>query len=412
MDKKILVSSLAAALMAGLTACGGGGGGYAGSSSGTTRVVTGAITAFGSVYVNGERFDTSSSSVYVEDSAASEKDLRVGMTVTVKSSSAGAADSIHFDDDAEGIVTSTAILADNTGTLEVMGQTVTVDSKTIFEGKGVITQASEIVAGNIVEVSGSSSGTGSVLATRLEVKAVDLATYLVDHPNGVEVKGIVKNHFVGSETFEIGSMTVTYTGAIIDDSMPAGSWDGKYVEVKSTEGIVAGKLVASKVELEDGGSKGEHEAEDEVEVKGAVSAVDASSITVNGHTFQVTASTVLDAGKTLADIKVGMVVEVEGSADASGQLIARKIELEDHDEAAELEVKGTVDSVTATSANEGTVVVGGATYKVTASTIMHDSATHDTSFNLSKLVAGDYVEIHYADISGVLTAVKLERKTP
>ncbi|MDH5409732.1 MAG: DUF5666 domain-containing protein, partial [Gammaproteobacteria bacterium] len=184
--KKLLVAGISAAMMTGLVACGGSSSNS--NQTSNSRVVTGAITAFGSVYVNGVKYETDNANVYIEGGAASESDLRVGMMVSVRTADGSSAESIHHADDVEGFVIANNIAVD--GTLNVMGQTVTVDSSTVFESHvaGVGAPA-DIAVGNIVEVTGSSDGMGSVLATRLEVKAVDLATYLVDHPNGVEVKG-------------------------------------------------------------------------------------------------------------------------------------------------------------------------------------------------------------------------------
>jgi len=401
--KKLIVMGVAAGLMAGLVACGG-----SSSSSSKSKVVTGAITAFGSVYVNGTKYETGSASVYIEGGAASESDLRVGMMVTVKSSASGVAESIHHADDVEGFVIANNIAVD--GTLNVMGLTVAVDGGTIFESHVAgVTTAAEIAVGNIVEVTGSSDGLGNVLATRLEVKAVDLAAYLVDHPNGVEVKGIVHDHIPGATTFMIGALVVNYAGAILDD-LPSGVVDGLYVEVKSTENLNGdGQLVAYKVELESDGVKGEHGEDDEVEVSGEVTAASASSVTVNGMTFILDGSTLYEHG-TAADLVVGAMVEVEGSVNGDGNLVAAKVEFEG--EESETELKGSVESISATDTNNGTIVVAGNTVVINNSTIMHDDSSADVmAFNLSMLATGDYVEVHYVDNGdGTFTATKLERE--
>jgi len=407
--KKFTVIAVTAGVIAGLAACGGSNG-----SSGTTnsKSVTGPITSFGSVYVNGVEYDTSGATVYIEDSESSESELKVGMTVTVTTSSAGVADSVHFDDDVEGIVTDATIdPATETGTLEVLGQTVTVDANTIFESHvGTITLPSEIAKGNIVEVSGSSSGTGDIVATRLEVKALDMAAYK-SAGKAIEVKGIVANHDDVAETFKIGKQVVDYAAAILE--MPAGNWDGLYVEVKSTAGIDAGTgfLVASKVELEDGGSKGhDGDENDEIEVKGVVSDMVAdTSVTVNGQTFLLNASTQYEHG-VAAELVVGAMVEVEGKFNANGELVAFKLEFEDDE--ADDEIKGIVAAVNATAPNEGTIDVGGMVIVISASTIMHDSsAMHVANFNLTMLKGGDTVEVDYiTNPDGTYTAIKLERE--
>lgn len=407
--QKIILTSAAAGLLAGLTACSSDSDST--GSDNRSRYTTGAITAFGSVYVNNSRYNTDNATVYIEDSIASESDLRVGMMVTIRESSPGVADTIYHDDDVEGIVLSTNILADGTGTLDVMGQTVTVDPKTIFESYvSGVTSAAGIEAGNIVEVTGSSSGNGSIMATRLELKAATLADYLIDHPEGIEVKGIVSGHTDSEKTFDIGSLTVDYTNAVLDD-MPAGNWDGLYVEAKSDQALNnMGHMVAYKVELEDDGSKGYHDDDSEVEVKGEVTEVSSESVTVNGITFLLDENTRYEHG-TADNLTVGALVEVEGYPNTNGDLVADEVEFEDYD--SELEIQGYVSAVgTTDDPNVGTIEINGLTFHINSSTIMHDSSdAHLTHFNLASVVEGDLIKVYYFDNNGALTATKLERET-
>ena len=407
--QKIILSSAVAGLLAGLTACSSDSDST--GSTNNTRYTTGAITAFGSVYVNNTKYNTDNATVYIEDSIASESDLRVGMMVTIKESSPGMADTLYHDDDVEGIVLSTNLIG-GTGTLNVMGQTVTVDAKTIFESHvSGVSSASGIETGHIVEVTGFSSGNGSVTATRLELKAVDLDSYLIDHPEGIEVKGIVSAHTDTNtiKTFDIGALTIDYTNAVLDD-MPAGNWDGLYVEAKSDEALNnSGHMVAYKVELENDGSKGHHDDDSEVEVKGEIIEVTSDSITVNGVTYLLNENTRYEYG-TVADLSVGALVEVEGYPNNNGDLVAEEVEFEDHD--SEMEIQGTVSAVNAGDANEGTIEINGTTFHINSSTIMQDSSdAHLTHFNFSSVGVGDLIKVYYFDDNGTLTVTKLERET-
>jgi len=407
--QKIILSSAVAGLLAGLTACSSDSDST--GSTNNTRYTTGAITAFGSVYVNNTKYNTDNATVYIEDSIASESDLRVGMMVTIKESSPGMADTLYHDDDVEGIVLSTNLIG-GTGTLNVMGQTVTVDAKTIFESYVTgVSSASGIETGHIVEVTGFSSGNGSVTATRLELKAMDLNSYLLDHPEGIEVKGIVSAHTDTNtiKTFDIGALTIDYTNAVLDD-MPAGNWNGLYVEAKSDEALNnLGHMVAYKVELENDGSKGHHDDESEVEVKGEVTEVTSDSITVNGVTYLLNENTRYEHG-TVADLKVGALVEVEGYPNNNGDLVAEEVEFEDHD--SEMEIQGTVSAVNTGDANEGTIEINGTTFHINSSTIMQDSSdAHLNHFNLSSIGVGDLIKVYYFDDNGTLTVTKLERET-
>jgi len=94
-----------------LSGCGSGGGGTASSpASGSTSgsaAASGTITGFGSVIVNGKRFDTSGSSFMVDGQVGSQSDLKLGMTVTVTGSFNGdqrSASTVQQSDAVEGFV--------------------------------------------------------------------------------------------------------------------------------------------------------------------------------------------------------------------------------------------------------------------------------------------------------------------
>ena len=391
--RKITAASAVVAVL-GVAACGGNSG-----STENGKFVRGAISAFGSVYVNGSRYNTDNASVYIDDEKGDESDLRVGMMVTMAESSPGVVSSIYYDDDVEGVVTANDL--GSAGNLVVMGQIIAVTDTIVFEDKktGATTPA-EIAVGSVVEVTGSPSGDGSFSATRIEVKAASLQAY-IDSGKHLEVKGIVSAHDQSS-SFRIGGLTVQYTGSTDTHDMPAGNWDGMYVEAKSNNiNVDTLTMVASKVEREDDHMDGDEN--DEVEVKGKISALSDSSVMVNGVEFLRNANTEYELkGKTL---EIGLLVEVEGHFNGSGQLVAKEIEVEDEHEANE--VYGVVQDITRTDTNAGTVTVGGVVYTITASTIMHDDSHAVNNFNLSMLEVGNTVEIH---VDANNSAIKLERK--
>ncbi len=105
-----LLVGLFIVVAAGCGSGGGGGGGLAGGIGGTGAVAQGAITGFGSIFVNGIEFETDSSSFDVDDdSVATEGDLALGMVVTVigtinNDGVTGSASSVEYDDEVEGPV--------------------------------------------------------------------------------------------------------------------------------------------------------------------------------------------------------------------------------------------------------------------------------------------------------------------
>lgn len=139
----LFTAALAGACAVALTlgACGGGGSdagtssgtGLSGASAGATS--SGTITAFGSVFVNGHEFDTSTATVVDDDTGSSSSEaLEVGMVVDVKAASRSRADrpvagEVHLHALARGVVDASDATA---GTLTVMGQTVQLTAATLF----------------------------------------------------------------------------------------------------------------------------------------------------------------------------------------------------------------------------------------------------------------------------------------
>mgnify|MGYP002620969537 CR=1 FL=1 len=410
-------ASISAVVLLG-TACGGGGSGSTSSTSnGTSKV--GTVSGFGSVFINGVEYETSNATITIDGQSAAESDLAVGMVVTVTGTdngSTGNASSISNDDEVEGIVISNSIdPTTQTGTINVMGQTVTVRKTTMFESKVAgVNAPSQIAAGNIVEINGYSDGNGNIFATRIEVKAADLATYLITHPNGVEVKGLVGTIDTNNMQFQLGGITVDYTNAILD--LNGNLTSGLFVEVKSVAGINNnGHLVASKVELENDGVMGHrgNDDDDDFEIKGIVTTAYANGrFAVDGTTVLVTNNTEFD-DITTAQLVVGVMVEVEGDFNSNGELVADEVEREDD---ADTEVKGLIQTINATGTNSGTITLqDGTVIVVTNETLMKDEQDEGVTpvkmFNLTHLATGDFIEVDGVvdNATGDIIALKLER---
>lgn len=171
-----------------ISACGGGGDSTS-TPADSTITTSGVITGFGSIYVNGIRFDTQSSDVSLDDSPGDESDLGLGMVVTVNgtvddSGSNGVADSISFDDSIEGPVAGPIVTdADGlTKTFTILGQTVVVEQNaTVYED----TTFDSLAEDDVIEVSGFVGTGGAIHATRVERQGVFSGS------SSVELKGDV-----------------------------------------------------------------------------------------------------------------------------------------------------------------------------------------------------------------------------
>ncbi len=372
----------------------------------------GRITGFGSVFVGGVEYETDQTLITKDGQPVinGDNDLKIGMIVTVKGSTngtQGVAKSIEFNDELEGLVQENTL--DTSGILKVMGQTVTVDANTNFESKDQsISLVGDIPVGAIVEVSGYPDGNGNILASYIELKAKDMASYDDD----MEVKGLIKNlsDTTTSLTFDLGGLTVDATAIadIIDLGVPLAN--DLYVEVKSKEGFDAdtGYLIASKIELEDDGHYGmDGEHGDEMEVEGVITAIDSEngSIDINGRTIH------LPANFNMSQFAIGDLVEVELSIDADGNAIMHEIEKENaHDDDEDFSIESTIESIDSKNA---TITVNGKVIHVDKfnAIMMDHSDSADKYFSIDTLRVGDFVEVEvYIDKDGNYIAIKVKRE--
>ena len=320
--------SMMIAIVVSLVACGGGGTQLAGGGIGGTGVSQGPITGYGSIFVNGVEFDTNSATIVKDGSSIGplstdelKKYLKIGMIVTVDgniaSSTAGTASSVSYAKELEGPIT--AMTAD---TFTVLGQTVIVDNLTKIETTGGTSGAfTDLNVGDVVEVSGYPTVDG-IRATYIEAKASGTTTVY-------ELKGTISS--ISGTMLTIGAQAVDINGASFNFTPKAGD----YIEVKGV--IVGVTLVASSIELKTRTLKTENASK--AELQGYVTSVtSATAFILNAQPVQTNALTKYSGGAA-ADIKVGVILEIEGSL-VNGTLIAAKISFED-----DLELEGNVASI-------------------------------------------------------------------
>ena len=376
-----------------MTSCGGGGSDVAGGGIGGTGISQGPISGFGSVIVNGVKFEDTGAAIEIEDVPNSRRaDLKVGMVVKVawQRDAAGiyTATSIVYGDDVQGPAVDIDT-ANNAFT--VLGQPVVVNpASTVFEGAPGL---AALAVGTVVEVSGLRDSTGAIHATRIEVKAGETE---------FELKGIASVASAGT-TFTLGSaaaaVVVSYSGI---PAVPAGAC----VEVKSTAGLNgAGQLVATGVELDDdcapGGTAGQT-----LEVKGYPSAITVSTFTVNGQQVSYS-STVLPPGTNLSS---AVIIEVEGTLNG-GVLVASKIsfEIESTQEGKGVAV-GPVDANGTLTVNLSEPSVESKMFTVNNVTVYEDSTDAMTNFGRAGIGAGQTLKVYfYLDAtSNIATRIKRE----
>jgi len=384
-----------------LAACGGSGGTDNATNNPTASkpvVAFGTISGFGSVFVNGVRYDTNSATVIIDDQPGTVAQLRVGYVVRLTGrlnadGRNGTASSIEFDDAVQGPVQSIDVTA---GTLVVLYQDVKVDAATSFDDDIQPASLEGLAAGEIVEVSGFRDADGVIHATRIE---------RADAGEGFEVTGTVANLDAVAKRFEIGALVVDYSAAQLDD-LPAGApANGLLVEVKGRSLDANNVLLATRVE----GEQDDMDVDDgeEAEIEGLITRfVSPTDFDVNGQPVTTTADTRYENG-TSADLALNVRVEVEGEV-LNGVLQADEIEFEFEHEA-DLRVSGEVGSVDATA---GTFTVLGITIQTSADTRFEDKTDAEVRpFNVAVLNVGDFVEVRgvAGSVPNSIAATRVER---
>jgi hypothetical protein len=319
---------LAATLMA---ACGGGG--SSGADGGTAEAfAAGPISGFGSVIVNGVRFDDSSASIQDDDGVrGSSDDLKLGTMVEIESGriddSTGRAKAlrIHFGSEIVGPVESVDTAA---GSFVVMGQTVEVRPETVFDdslGGGL----SALTAGLVVEVHALfDAASGHYIATRIEDKASALT---------FKLRGVVSALDTTAKTFEIGGELISYANINAAD-LPALFGDGLRVRVRVQTTQVAGAWVAVSIRA----GVRRMDDHDDARLRGTVTAwTDATHFQVNGIAVDASGARI-DNGP----VAMGDRVEVRGAA-RDGTVIATRVKVlnGNDDEVRGIELHGTVSEL-------------------------------------------------------------------
>jgi hypothetical protein len=336
--KRIIQTAFLGCVGVVLVACGGGGGGSGGTGATPATgaaVSQGTITAKGSVFVNGIEYSTTGATIRIDDNPGIESDLKVGMVVRVRGTSddstkKGTATLLEARDILEGTISNVNAGA---GTITVMGQTVRIeDNMTRLNDDDLqkVFGNANFQVNDHVEVHGFADDQGGLRATRVLRKAT----------GEFESKGFVTG--LGATSFGLSptpggaaALTVNFTAG----SLPAGTVNGSFVEVKSAAAAVGGAVTATLVHLEDRiGAAGE-----KVEVEGIVSSGTLASFVVNGQQVVTSPSTLYEGGLS-SDFAIGVKLEAEGPLDANGAIAATKISFRSN-----IKIEDDASAVTATS---------------------------------------------------------------
>lgn len=371
------MAALAAAatlLAAVLGGCGGGVG-----SGGTGSFASGPVQGFGSVIVNGVRFDDSTAAVEDADGVRrSRDDLRLGMSVEIESSAiatgssgpAATASRIRYEPELVGPV---GLVDAAGGAFTLLGQRVTVDAATVFD---------DALAGGLAALSAGRSvavhGAWDAAAERYRATRVEVALSAAP----LRLRGLLAAVDPAAQSLRIGATSYSYAGAT---GVPAGLAAGQVVRLRL---VAATNPVRWTVQ-----SFGEAQRPlpdgEEAKLKGLITGLvpvqggaALTAIRVNGQPVDLSTAQIPDGRNALV---LGARVEVEGRVQG-GQLRATVVQVRSdrQEEERGFEVTGAIFAVDATA---GTLQVRGVTISTRRSDLRIDNGT------LADLRVGRTVEV-------------------
>ena len=396
--KSKCIFSLIMSLPLWLAGCGGGGGTdsvSASTSGGTVGISSGTITGFGSVFVNGVKFNTDNASIFRGDDQLNDvRELDIGMIVRVEGSiDDRVASSVRFEEDVKGPADGPA----SGDSFSVMGQTVITDAGTVFNN----TSLAGIAAGEILEISGLRNANDDILARFVERKTnpADVNRY--------SVTGNVRDLDTTSLTFRIDDLIVSYGTANVNDFSSGNPAEGQLVEVKDDgKAYMPGSLSLTATEVEPQNRLGNAAAIGaRAEIESIVTRVISSSEFEIGDILVRTSASTLFLFGTPDNIVVGARLEVEGFIDGSSELDAVKVKFEDND----ARILASVD-FGGVNVEAGTVTLLGIPVTITGETDLEDKRDDVSPFSLSDIQGGDYLEIRgFIGTNGAVVATELRR---
>ena len=365
--------------------------GIEGSGFSSPAAVSGPITGFGSVFVDGVEYSTAAAQISIDGQPSTEAQLHAGQIVTIEGTvnpggTTGSATTLTFIGDVLGPVTQIDLV---NNTFAVLGQTVRVTSSTVFDEAIQSGDLTGLSANMSVEVSGFADAAGEVVASRVDLAAAT---------RGLQIKGAVQGLDSAAHTFNVNGLGVDYSA--VTTSAPLANGSG--VVVQGSQLNNSGTLVATHVDVVPAIAAGANKFAD---LDGIITTFTSTSdfVLLGQHVATSPSTIFILHGLTLA---AGVEVNVTGKFDAAGVLQAQTVQVKPF--SASL-VAGLVDSVNASS---NTLSVMGVTISTGAATTFEDlSSQHVRTFRLSDLHTGDYVLVSGTETaSGTLEAAALQRE--
>ncbi len=366
--RNLILSALAL-----LGGCGGVDSGGTGTGAASTYA-SGPITGFGSIIVNGVRFDESNASITDDDDRKGSRDeLKLGMRTeilasaisTVAGVSSASAMSIRMRREIVGPLETVDAL---NARLVVLGQTVRVVATTVFDST-LANGLASLAAGDVLAVHGQLDlAAGGYVASRIE-RLADVAAY--------KLRGAVTSLSLTAKTLTMGLLTIDWS-AVAPASPEKTLAAGRLVHLTLDKQPTAGVWRASALDA----SQPMPDDRERAEVEGRISAFTSNSaFAIDGLSVDATAASFSLGGRVLG---LGVKVEVHGSL-TGGVLRATRVEIEDEDEDGGPEAFELHGSITSVDAAAMRFVVRGVTVQWSTATRFEGGTAADIKVSERKV---------------------------
>jgi hypothetical protein len=393
-----------------LSACGGGGDGVGSGGTGiigsSSGVQTGNVSGFGSVIIEGNKYDDSLATVTSDvepgnSSAATLASIRLGMQVKASFDTServtgvsllptvlGKIASVNFSSNGDTVVVAGQ-------TVRLQGSTTSQSAPTIFEG---LTSAKDLAIGEKLEVHGYFDSDGTVIATRVEL--LD-DTNTVTRLSGI-VSGLTATATATNQTFKVGALQISLAStakvlpanSVIKNGDRVTVWSNVDVFTTVAAGTSTQSLNAKVVRIEATNSIAGNSQS--WRIAGPISSIDLNSKTLKIDDLSVSFANATLKNTLLADLQKGVVVRIKGSGNN-----ALEIELLKAPEKVKIELAGLITDFNSV-----------ASFKVRNSLINASAATivfvNGTKANLGD---GVLVELEGNVINGVIVPTLVTLKT-
>lgn len=353
----------------------------------TSESSQGVISGFGSIYINGKKYNTDNANIAINGQASSSiSNLKVGMKISLTSSSNGNGDniatSVIYDTEIKGYIQS---IDRNNQQILIADTIVQYNDLTHF----IDTTETALTVEQFIEVSGYLQADGSFLATYIEQD---------DSPSGINeyTAGIVSNLNIAEQQFTINNTLIDYANSVLEGVLA----DNIYVRVKGS--FANNVFVATNVDAADESDyyKDDNNNITRYEIEGLVTAISSTSIDVNGRNYIFSSDMTFDAAQ-LSDIAIGQYVELYIEKESG---LVTNIDVDSISAKVDGKTKGRIESIDLPNTS---ITVSGVIYQFTEQSRFEDD--DQQYFNFASLSVDDYVEIVFQQTTP-FSILRIERE--